>query len=122
MTNDRQPTDWTAEEFVAVFGHPEATPDQGTQIAWYQRRVKAMEELLVCYRVGRQPSERLLRELELTRTHIAPDGTWKAEPAADHHARLAAGTDDAVAVLSRLADAAPPDLLLLVVPGAQRQP
>lgn len=68
---------------------------QPAQIAWYQRRVKAMEDLLVCYRVGRQPSERLLRELEMTRTHIAPDGTWKAEPdAADPDACLSAGTED----------------------------
>lgn len=54
--------------------------DPAEQIAWYQRRVKALEDLLACYRIGRQPSERLLTELERTRAHVAPDGTWETQP------------------------------------------
>jgi hypothetical protein len=49
------------------------------KIEWYERRVKALEGLLACYRVGGRPSEKLHRELELTGQRIGHDGQWVAE-------------------------------------------
>ena len=51
-----------------------------TQLEWYQRRVKALEALLVCYRAGKAPSEKLHVELERTGQHVGPDGSWRGEP------------------------------------------
>ena len=31
------------------------------------KRIRALEELLVCYRIGRRPTERLLNKLEKTK-------------------------------------------------------
>lgn len=36
----------------------------------YRRRIAALEDLLGCYRTGRQPSERLHRRLEATRAAL----------------------------------------------------
>lgn len=47
------------------------------RVDWYRRRVKALEGLLVCYRVGGRPSEKLHKELELTGQHIGHDGAWR---------------------------------------------
>lgn len=47
------------------------------RLAWYARRVKALEGLLACYRVGSRPSEKLHRELALTRERIDANGTWR---------------------------------------------
>lgn len=49
-----------------------------TQLGWYQRRVKALESLLACYRAGSRPSEKLHHELEVTRERIGHDGRWLA--------------------------------------------
>lgn len=34
-------------------------------------RIAALENLLVCYRIGKQPSQRLFKELERTKTRLA---------------------------------------------------
>lgn len=49
------------------------------RLEWYQRRVKALEELLTRYRLGQQPSERLFRELEATGRQIDSTGVWRGE-------------------------------------------
>lgn len=54
-------------------------PMRDGRIEWYQRRVKALEGLLACYRAGRQPSEKLHRRLELTGQRIGHDGIWITE-------------------------------------------
>lgn len=51
------------------------------RLAWYARRVKALEDLLVCYRMGWHPSEKLHRDLELTHEKIDPNGAWREEGA-----------------------------------------
>lgn len=44
---------------------------------WYQRRVRALENLLAYYRAGMPPSEKVLKELDLTRQYIDMNGAWK---------------------------------------------
>lgn len=53
---------------------------QGTEERemWYRRRVRALEDLLAHYRIGKQPPERLHRELELTAAHVDHNGNWRA--------------------------------------------
>lgn len=54
------------------------TPEQ--KLVWYERRCKALEELLGAYRlVGSRPSERLFTELDRTGKHIAYNGQWREE-------------------------------------------
>lgn len=52
-------------------------PNSAAQLEWYQRRVKALEALLACYRVNRPPSQKLHAELERTGQHINHDGSWR---------------------------------------------
>ena len=46
---------------------------------WYRRRVKALEDLLACYRIGHHPGERLFVELDETRAHIDDRGNLRAD-------------------------------------------
>lgn len=45
----------------------------------YQRRIAALEDLLVCYRTGRQPSEALHRRLEATRAALTTTPTTEGD-------------------------------------------
>lgn len=46
-------------------------------LAWYRRRVDALERLAANYRFGRSRcSEQLLDELAATQRHIGPSGQW----------------------------------------------
>ena len=47
---------------------------------WYRRRCKALESLLVCYRVGKHPTEKLHDELATTGERIDHDGNWREVP------------------------------------------
>jgi hypothetical protein len=51
------------------------TPEE--KLLWYERRCKALEDLLVKFRVGGYPSERLHKELERTNRYIDSFGKWK---------------------------------------------
>ncbi len=44
------------------------------RIAVRDARIEALEGLLVCYRIGKQPTEKLHRQLEHTRAALAPQG------------------------------------------------
>src|SRR5215469_9702681 len=50
---------------------PHLTPPPGNaRERMLVRRIKAQEELLVCYRLGKRPSEKLFREMDATRTAV----------------------------------------------------
>lgn len=46
------------------------------KIAHYAARVRALEDLLVCYRLGKRPSEALHRRLAETRRYVDHNGVW----------------------------------------------
>jgi len=50
---------------------------ESDRLVWYARRVRALELLLVCYRTGGMPSEKLHRELKATREQIDANGVWR---------------------------------------------
>lgn len=51
------------------------------QLAWYRRRVAALEVMLASYRTGRLwISEAVHKELEATGVRIDHQGQWRQEP------------------------------------------
>lgn len=52
-------------------GEDQKRDDEMLAIGWLRRRVKALEGLNTCYRVGSHPSEKLLTELDATRDGVA---------------------------------------------------
>lgn len=49
------------------------------KIRWYERRCKALEDLLVCYRIHKQPGEKLFDELARTKERIDDQGKWRGD-------------------------------------------
>ena len=56
-----------AEEAAAALPHLTPPPPDSERERMLVRRVKAQEALLVCYRLGKRPTEKLFRELDATR-------------------------------------------------------
>ena len=67
----------TALADAGLLLQPDAEPDRQK---WYERRVKALEDLLVCFRIGRAPSERLHDEMRRTGKYIDDRGQWREVP------------------------------------------
>ena len=49
------------------------------KFGWYRRRCKALEDLLVVYRMGGRPTTKLFTELDRTRKYIDDMGVWRTE-------------------------------------------
>lgn len=50
------------------------------RFALFRRRIKALESLSTCYRLGSHPGEKLLRELDATRAALLGDDEKEAAP------------------------------------------
>lgn len=59
--------------------------DAEDRLAWYVRRVRALERLLAHYRTASAPRESLLEELDATREKIDHRGNWRPDEMSDLH-------------------------------------